>query len=476
MTNAARGDKATDQLSLFGALRQHYGDNLPVSTFSLPTLAQFVHTFQETILQRRIPALLFAGFQHMLDWEEEFSRCRALAEVARRVSIFAHDLPPAARQPPIRYVSLAADDPLRREVFLLGISAQFSFLVCGQQRLVYADRQTTFTFDTIFSFDPPVIQMALELIQPRFVQETPDADDEWLRQSRPITGSEPALVSSLLVALAGREDALRQQLRRVERQFEQERLLNQSLIETVPALQNSPQQALQLAVERQRAHLLAGLLRNASFDFRTPLSVLNTSIHLLARIDDPKHHQEQIAILSRQAEYLTRLTEVLFTIIELESRDDATLRPVLLDDMARTMAITLRELAEPKGVSVHLHQEERTGLVYADEGKLYLALRQIADNAVRYTPPGGSITLATGVRREYSLIEIRDTGAGISPDELPHIFDHFYRGSGTEAGVNLGLGLTIARIVIEKHGGFIEVESTPGQGSAFRVLLPRLQA
>lgn len=476
MTNAARGNKAADQLSLFGALRQQHGDGLPVFTFALPTLAQFVHTLQETILLRRIPAVLFAGFQHMLDWEEEFSRYRALAEVARRVSIFAHDLPSAARQLPIRYVSLAADDPLRSEAFLLGISAQFSFFICGQKNLVYADRQTTFTFDTIFSFDPPVVRLALDLIRPRFVQETPDADDEWLRQPRPITGSEPALVSALLLALADREDALRQQLRRVERQLEQERRLNQSLIETVPALQNNPQQALQLAVERQRAHLLAGLLRNASFDFRTPLSVLNTSIHLLARIDDPERRQEQIAILSRQAEYLTRLTEVLFTIIELESRDDATLRPVLLDDVARTMAIMLRELAEPKGVSIHLHQEERAGLVYADEGKLYLALRQIADNAVRYTPSGGSITLTTGVRREYSLIEIRDTGAGISPDELPRIFDHFYRGSGTEAGINLGLGLTIARIVVEKHGGFIEVESAPGQGSAFRVLLPRLQA
>ncbi len=476
MVDAACEDDATDVVSLFDALRQQYGERLPVSTFSLPTLTRFVHTLQEVILQRRIPAALFAGFQHMLAWQDELNRYSALAAVARRVFIFAHNLSPDTRPLPVSYVRLAADDPLRREVFLLGVSAQFSFLICGQERLVYAGQQAALTFETVFSLDPLIVRRGLGLIQTRGLPEAPVEDSEGARDPRMTIGSDLAVVSELLSLLAKDEENLRQQLRQIEREIEQERLLNQALMESVPVLHDDPHQALQLAVEHERARLLANFLRSASFDFRTPLSVLNTSIHLLERIDDPERRQEQIAVLRQQADYLTKLTEALFDIIQLESRDDVTMRPVLLDDVARTMAITLRQMAEAKHLNVYTDLEKRAGMVYADEGKLYLALRQIADNAVRYTPSGGSITLATVARYPYALIEIRDTGAGISPDDLPRIFDHFYRGGSAAAESSLGLGLTIARIVIEKHGGLIEVDSVPGRGSAFRVLLPRLDS
>jgi len=105
-------------------------------------------------------------------------------------------------------------------------------------------------------------------------------------------------------------------------------------------------------------------------------------------------------------------------------------------------------------------------------------LYNLVDNAVRFTPPGGSVTV-TGTRREDRVaIEVRDSGVGIAPEHLPRLFERFYRADASRSreGGGTGIGLAIARSIVESHGGRITATSEPGQGSAFTFDLPAAEA
>jgi signal transduction histidine kinase len=95
------------------------------------------------------------------------------------------------------------------------------------------------------------------------------------------------------------------------------------------------------------------------------------------------------------------------------------------------------------------------------------------DNAVRYTPAGGTVTVELGADAEGARLAVCDTGPGIKPEDLEHIFEPFYRGQAQKNIPGTGLGLPIVKRIAERHGGRVEVETAPGRGSAFRVLLPR---
>jgi signal transduction histidine kinase len=96
----------------------------------------------------------------------------------------------------------------------------------------------------------------------------------------------------------------------------------------------------------------------------------------------------------------------------------------------------------------------------------------VLNNALRHTPTGGTITIRSRRLDDHALIEIADTGAGIHPEDLPHIFERFYRSDKAGTTRGFGLGLAIARNIIEQHQGTIEVESEPGTGSTFRIVVP----
>jgi signal transduction histidine kinase len=102
---------------------------------------------------------------------------------------------------------------------------------------------------------------------------------------------------------------------------------------------------------------------------------------------------------------------------------------------------------------------------------LYQAIASILENAIRYTPPGGTITLRTYQQDSQIILEIQDTGTGIDDKTLPHIFERFYRADLAHSTSGFGLGLPIAQKIIERHNGQIEVKTKPGRGSTFRIVL-----
>ena len=96
----------------------------------------------------------------------------------------------------------------------------------------------------------------------------------------------------------------------------------------------------------------------------------------------------------------------------------------------------------------------------------------LRSNALRHTPAGGTITVRTSVEGEQALLDVLDTGPGIAPEDLPHVFERFYRGEGAEASSGSGIGLAVAAELVEAHGGTIEARNRPEGGAAFTVRLP----
>jgi len=129
-------------------------------------------------------------------------------------------------------------------------------------------------------------------------------------------------------------------------------------------------------------------------------------------------------------------------------------------------------VAEDKHIEVSTNVE--TGLtVPADSRRLGQVLANLVDNAIKYTPSGGRVTVSA--RRDDSVVrfEVADTGIGIAPNDLPHIWDRLYRGDQSRAERGLGLGLSLVRAIVVAHGGTVDVEAEPGRGSKFIVKLPK---
>jgi two-component system OmpR family sensor kinase len=233
-------------------------------------------------------------------------------------------------------------------------------------------------------------------------------------------------------------------------------------------------------VDRLGASLTAQrrFVADASHELRTPLTSLEgLSEMLLMGADQGDTHVVQRAARSMHAE-LRRLGRLVADLLTLSRLDNTTpVRFTQLDAgrLAAEVAEQMRPLAEAKEVRL-VTICPGPAPVNGEPDRLKQVMLNLVDNAIRHTPPGGEISvsaLADPARGEVR-IEVRDTGPGIDPKDLPHIFDRFYRGDASRARTtgNTGLGLAIARAIVEAHSGTISAESAPGQGATFRVVLP----
>jgi heavy metal sensor kinase len=216
---------------------------------------------------------------------------------------------------------------------------------------------------------------------------------------------------------------------------------------------------------------------DASHELRTPVAVIRTTAELTR--SKPRSDAEYCAALDRilaESERTTRLIEDLLLLARADSASDAAvLAPVDLPALVRDTCADAAVLAEAAGVRL-LIDSSGDCQVAGDEDHLRRLLLVLLDNAIQYTPAGGEIRVSVEVERAGgAVIEVRDTGIGIAPEDLPHIFERFYRASKDRSRKTggAGLGLSIAQWIAHRHGGKIVVESTLGTGSSFRVELPR---
>ncbi|GAB4533190.1 MAG: hypothetical protein Kow0063_14840 [Anaerolineae bacterium] len=227
-----------------------------------------------------------------------------------------------------------------------------------------------------------------------------------------------------------------------------------------------------LAAERDA---LRRFIADASHELRTPITALKTFNELLQgpAADEPSARSEFLAESQNQLDRLERITHNLLDL----SRLDAGLIHLDLDDypvreLIETATGAFRSVAAEKGISLLIQEPIPQFMLRCDRARLESALCNLLDNAVKFTPAGGQVSIGAEQTGETLRLWVADDGPGINPDDLPHIFDRFYRGPDSPPEGS-GLGLAIVQSVVQAHGGQVSVDSQPGKGSRFTLELPR---
>lgn len=252
-------------------------------------------------------------------------------------------------------------------------------------------------------------------------------------------------------------------------------------IRDITERKQSEAQEFELAIEREKVMVLQRFIGDMSHDLRTPLSVIKTSIYLLERLaHDPVKFKQNLLMLQTQTDHLQRILDDLLSMSRLDKADTSDYRFRWLDINApvKEGVDEQQALALRKQVHLTFHATEDLPTALIDYNEFKKMLKHLILNGLSYTPEGGSVTIQTRSDDRNIIIEVSDTGEGITALDLPHIFDRFYRADrarGAESG-GTGLGLTIARKIVEAHGGTIEAESELGHGSMFRVSIPKIAA
>ena len=220
---------------------------------------------------------------------------------------------------------------------------------------------------------------------------------------------------------------------------------------------------------------LRQFVSNASHELRTPLSVLQGETELvLSEPREPQEYQKALEVIHGELKHLSRIVEGLFT---LSMADAGQLRvandALYLNEVLEEACEIAVPLARSKGISIEQHLEPEI-MSTGDEAFLRDLFLVFLENAVKYSPPNTRIKVKLGPVNGSAQVQFADQGSGISKEHLPHIFERFYRATGSQSveARSGGLGLAIAQAIANAHGGKIEVDTRPGSGSTFTVILP----
>jgi signal transduction histidine kinase len=269
-------------------------------------------------------------------------------------------------------------------------------------------------------------------------------------------------------------------------------LENQNILRTIPAVEGQSYQARAIrlsndetlvlledmgAAQRQQA-FYRNFIQNVSHELKTPLTIIQG--HAAKMGESPEDREGWLTsyrIIRDEAQRLTQLVDNLLTLARLESPSFTLERtPINFAALLEEAILQVSDLAEERQLAISLNLSPGFPHLNADRARLKQVLLNLLDNAIKYTPKGGELTL--GLRADDKtkklICVVQDTGEGIPADDLPYIFDKLYRarrmkGQPVEGS---GLGLTIAQQIIHAHGGEISVQSVLGQGSTFSFTLP----
>jgi two-component system OmpR family sensor kinase len=232
------------------------------------------------------------------------------------------------------------------------------------------------------------------------------------------------------------------------------------------------------AALEQSETLRRNLLADVAHELRTPLSVLQGNLRAI--LDDVYAlDKAEVARLYDETRLLGRLVNDLHDLAQAEAGQlRLSLQPTDLAGLVQDTVAKFGVVAEEKGVTLSVRVGADLPPVPADSARLAQVLHNLVTNALRHTPAGGRISLSAGREAGQSMLwlAVQDTGEGISPEHLPHLFERFYRAdrARSRAAGGTGLGLAIVRAIVEAHGGRVRAEScgVPGRGSTFTVYLP----
>jgi heavy metal sensor kinase len=292
-----------------------------------------------------------------------------------------------------------------------------------------------------------------------------------------------AFAATVLLGLAGGWMLAGHSLQTVDEVARQlERIESENLsyrLEVAPTRDEA--ERLRLAINRMLGRLqesfekIGGFTADAAHELRTPLASLQCRLEVaLSKARTPDEYRQVLADALTETAHLVRMVNNLLFLARMDARAlTPQFEPVSLRDLLADVQELFAEAATAHGLRLTMNCDERC-VVRGDAALLRRLFGNLADNAIRYTPAGGSVALTGRVDAGYCLVSVEDTGIGIAPEAQQRIFDRFFRtdeSRSREAG-GAGLGLNICRSIVEAHRGAISVRSETGKGSTFEVRLP----
>ena len=257
--------------------------------------------------------------------------------------------------------------------------------------------------------------------------------------------------------------------------------LNQRTLLTTAQIVEDGRERLGLVVLRDISELRRletvrrEFVANVSHELRTPLTSIRAMVETLeaGAIDDPEITADFLGRIVGEVDRLTALVEDLLDLARLEAgRTTLKYERVDPEDLVRRGADRLRSQIERAQLTMETSAADGMQAIPIDRARMEQVLINLVHNAIKFTPAGGDIRLRVSQDATETTIEVEDTGIGIEPSEQIRLFERFYKSDRARRSDGTGLGLAIAKHIIQAHGGTIAVESTPGEGSTFRIVLP----
>jgi two-component system phosphate regulon sensor histidine kinase PhoR len=217
------------------------------------------------------------------------------------------------------------------------------------------------------------------------------------------------------------------------------------------------------------------LVGNISHELRTPLAGIKAIVETLqdGAISDKRATEDFLARVDSELDRMMQMVTELTELSRIESgRGDLKPEMINLNSLVEEVIARFKPQSERKTVSLSAELFADLPLIRADKDRIYQAITNLVHNAIKFTSSGGCVVISTGVSENSILVKVSDTGVGISSKDLPRIFERFYKADKARSGEGAGLGLAIAKHVIQAHGGDIWVESEEGKGSTFFFSLP----
>jgi signal transduction histidine kinase len=224
----------------------------------------------------------------------------------------------------------------------------------------------------------------------------------------------------------------------------------------------------------------SNFVHQVSHELRAPLSAIKQQHTVILEGLAGELTEKQQELLSRSQARMQGLLDMINDLLDVSKIESGHAIqeqvPLRLDEILQETAALMKEKAAEQGIALQLELGDELPMIQADPTSMEEVLTNLLSNAINYSPEGGTVTVSAVSHGEYLELWVSDTGIGIAQEEIPRIFDKFYRVKHPETRkvVGSGLGLSIVKGIIEAHRGSIEVESEPGVGTTFRVLLPTI--
>ena len=257
---------------------------------------------------------------------------------------------------------------------------------------------------------------------------------------------------------------------RVEKRTQELSETNGRLKHEIVERQHYEKQALELALEHERRRILSEFIQKASHEFKTPLSIINVKSYIVRQLL-PAEKQPHMDVIEAQAEYIEGLVNRMVLMSRLDGGVPTPLEYLKIDEFMRTVYTSRTSTFKENKALIHLDLQAANTWVYANPELLYVAVQNILDNALKYSNEPIEISIGTRVLNEMVSIIVKDNGIGIPEELQERVFERFFRVDEAHSTRGFGLGLPIAKRVVEHLGGTIELESAPGKGTTVTIEL-----